>query len=216
MEQAITNSSKVYVESDYKTIDSRIKAFCADHCEGQILTEIVKDEQGHVIFKAHAVVNGVIRGTGHAHELEGSSNINNTSHYEACETTAVGRALAFSGYCNAGSLTSYEEVENAKLQQSQINAHKQTLEVATTYISKAFHRAIDNKDEEQIEECQIAMRGNDKLRERVNATLSDAHKVFLIARGKKMRDEREARFAEKQANTIDRRHAIEQKYGRKH
>ena len=216
MEQAITNSSKVYVESDYKTIDSRIKAFCADHCEGQILTEIVKDEQGHVIFKAHAVVNGVIRGTGHAHELEGSSNINNTSHYEACETTAVGRALAFSGYCNAGSLTSYEEAENAKLQQSQINTHKQTLEVATTYISKAFHQAINDENEEQIEECQIAMRGNDKLREGVNETLSDAHKVFLISRVKKMRDERKARNEKRRADIIESRHIIEQKYGRKH
>ena len=216
MEEAIKNLPKTYIVTNFKNIDSRIKAFCSDHSEGQILTEIVKDEQGHVIFKAHAVVDGVIRGTGHAHELEGSSNINNTSHYEACETTAVGRALAFLGYSSDSTLASYEEIENAKLQQSQISTHKQTLEVATTYISKALHRAIDKKNEVQIEECQIAMRGNDKLREGVNATLSDAHKVFLIARGKKMRDDREARFAEKQANSIDRRHAIEQKYGRKH
>ena len=216
MEQAITNSSKIYVENDYKNIDSRIKAFCADHSQGQILTEIVKDELGHVIFKAHAVVDGLIRGTGHAHELEGASNINDTSHYEACETTAVGRALAFLGYCNAGSLTSYEETENAKLQQSQISAHKQTLEIATTYISKAYQQAISNENEEQIEECQRAMMGNDKLRERVNATLSDAHVAFLVARGKRIRDERKAYEEKRRADIIESRHIIEQKYGRKH
>ena len=78
-------------EADYSKISSRVKAFCSTFETAQILTEIVKDELGHVIFKAHAVVDGTIKGTGHAHEVEGSSNANNTSHYEVCETIAVGR-----------------------------------------------------------------------------------------------------------------------------
>ena len=192
--------TKVQGGADYAMVHERVKAFCKRYENGQILTEIVKDEQGHVIFKAHAVVDGVIRGTGHAHELEGSSNINNTSHYEACETSAVGRALAFLGYSPDGSLASYEEIENAKLQQSQIGIHKMTLDVATTYISHVFRTAIDEENEEQIAECQKDMRGNDALRSSVNATLSDEQKEFLVARQKQMTAERKLKAEEKQAN----------------
>jgi hypothetical protein len=201
--------------SDYAMVHERVKAFCGTYANGQILTEIVKDEQGHVIFKAHAVVDGVIRGTGHAHELEGSSNINNTSHYEACETSAVGRCLAFLGYSPDGSLASYEEIENAKLQQSQIGLHTQTLDVASAYVSTAFQMAIDEENEEQIAECQKDMRGNDPLRRAVNATLSDAQVKYLVERQAKISEAKKEKakakhetnvehakaFAEKQKNT---------------
>ncbi len=177
-------------EADYSKISSRVKAFCSTYETAQILTEIVKDERDHVIFKAHAVVDGTIKGTGHAHEVEGSNNTNNTSHYEVCENIAVGRALAFIGYSEADSLASYEEIENSKLQETQVALHKATLEVATTFLSRAFKNAIDERDEEKIAECQKDMRGNDPLRQEVNATLEDAHKEFLIERGRRIMEER--------------------------
>ena len=74
---------------DYSKISSRVKAFCSTYESAQILTEIVKDERECVIFKAHALVEGTVRGTGHAHEVEGSSNINNTSHYQVCENLSL-------------------------------------------------------------------------------------------------------------------------------
>ena len=95
-----------------------------------------------MIFKAHALVDGTIKGTGHAHEVEGSNNINNTSHYEVCENIAVGRALAFIGYSETDSLASYEEIENSKLQETQVALHKETLEVAANYLSVIFKKAI--------------------------------------------------------------------------
>jgi len=193
-------TTKVHGGADYAMVHERVKAFCARYENGQILTEIVKDEQGHVIFKAHAVVDGLIRGTGHAHELEGSSNINNTSHYEACETSAVGRSLAFLGYSPDGSLASYEEIENAKLQQSNIGLHKLTLDVATTYIAHVFQNAINEENEEQIAECQKDMRGNDPLRSAVNATLSDEQKEFLIERQKQMTADRKLKSEQKTAD----------------
>ena len=177
-------------EADYSKISSRVKAFCSTFETAQILTEIVKDERDHVIFKAHAVVDGTIKGTGHAHEVEGSNNTNNTSHYEVCENIAVGRALAFIGYSEADSLASYEEIENSKLQESQVALHKATLEVAATYLSRAFKNAVDERNEEKIAECQRDMRGNDPLRQEVNATLEDAHKEFLIERGRRIQEER--------------------------
>ena len=177
-------------DADYSKISSRVKAFCSTYETAQILTEIVKDERDHVIFKAHAVVDGTIRGTGHAHEVEGSNNTNNTSHYEVCENIAVGRALAFIGYSDADILASYEEIESSKLQESQVALHKATLEVAKTYLSVIFKNAIDERDEEKIAECQKDMRGNDPLRQEVNATLEDAHKEFLIERGRRIMEER--------------------------
>ena len=177
-------------DADYSKISSRVKAFCSTFETAQILTEIVKDERDHVIFKAHAVVDGTIRGTGHAHEVEGSNNTNNSSHYEVCETIAVGRALAFIGYSEADSLASYEEIENSKLQESQVALHKATLEVAATYLSRAFKNAVDERNEEKIAECQKDMRGNDPLRQEVNATLEDTHKEFLIERGRRIMEER--------------------------
>ena len=177
-------------DADYSKISSRVKAFCSTYETAQILTEIVKDERDSIIFKAHAVVDGTIKGTGHAHEVEGSNNTNNTSHYEVCENIAVGRALAFIGYSEADSLASYEEIENSKLQESQVALHKATLEVAATYLSRAFKNAVDERNEEKIVECQKDMRGNDPLRQEVNATLEDAHKEFLIERGRRIQEER--------------------------
>ena len=178
---------------DYSKISARIKAFSSTYETAQILTEIVKDEEDHVIFKAHAVVDGLVRGTGHAHEVEGSSNINNSSHYEACETIAVGRALAFIGYSEADSLASYEEIESSKLQEFKVALHKETLKVATTYMSLAFKNAIDEENEEKIVECQKDMRGNDPLRSAVSTTLSDEQKEFLIARQKQFTADRKAK-----------------------
>jgi len=185
-------------EADYSKISSRVKAFCSTYETAQILTEIVKDERDHVIFKAHAVVDGTIRGTGHAHEVEGSNNTNNTSHYEVCENIAVGRALAFIGYSEADSLASYEEIENSKLQESQVALHKETLEVATTYMSLAFKNAVDERNEEKIANCQKDMRGNDPLRSAVGATLSEEQKEFLIERQKQMTADRKAKSEAKE------------------
>lgn len=193
-------TTKVQGGADYAMVHERVKAFCSRYENGQILTEIVKDEQGHVIFKAHAVVDGLIRGTGHAHELEGSSNINNTSHYEACETSAVGRSLAFLGYSPDGSLASFEEIQNAQLQKAQIGLDKKTLAVASDYISYVFIQAIESDNEEQIAECQKDMLGNDPLRQAVNAKLSEEHKEYLVERGKKIQAERQLKSEKKLAD----------------
>ena len=193
---------------DYAMVHERVKAFCQRYETGQILTEIIKDEQGHVIFKAHAVVDGLIRGTGHAHELEGSNNINNTSHYEACETSAVGRSLAFLGYSPDGSLASYEEIANAELQQSNIKEHEITLKVAVDYISAALHVAIFEDDEEGILEVLKSMHGNQTLRQKVNETLDNQQKAYLTARQAKISEAKKIKSAEKHERNIDAAHKL--------
>ena len=196
---------------DYAMVHERVKAFCQRYETGQILTEIIKDEQGHVIFKAHAVVDGLIRGTGHAHELEGSNNINNTSHYEACETSAVGRSLAFLGYSPDGSLASYEEIANAELQQSNIKEHEITLKVAVDYISAALHVAIFEDNEEGILEVLKSMFGNQTLRQKVNETLDNQQKAYLTERQAKLTKAAKIKAAEKHERNIDAAHKLANK-----
>ena len=202
MDTSNMNSVTVQCGVDYATVESRVRAFCSEHQNGQILTELVKndDHTGEVIFKAHAVVDGVIRGTGHAMEMRGSSNINKTSHIECAETSAVGRCLAFGiGLMSSGAINSYEEIENAKLQHSNIELHEKTLTIASGYVSKAFINAIENDDEEQILECQADMRGNEPLRQAVNETLSSEHKTYLIERQQGLTAERNAKAEAKHA-----------------
>lgn len=111
---------------EYAEVNQRIKAFRFLYPEGQIKTELITNELQEnnkhiVIFKASVYSdNGNLLGTGTAYEVEGSSFINNTSYIENCETSAVGRALAMCGIGIDTSIASYEEVENAKLQQQAV------------------------------------------------------------------------------------------------
>ena len=189
--------------AQYAMVVNRVHKFVEDHATGQILTEIVKDEDGHVIFKAHAVIDGIIRGTGHAHELEGSSNINKTSHYECAETSAVGRALAMCGYMPSGQVASFEEIENAKLQQSNIAEHVLTLASAVAYVSTVFIMAIDNEDEESILEVLADFKGNTPLKTAVWKTLSPEQAKFMTDRAVKIADAKKEKKEDKHERNVE-------------
>lgn len=104
---------KAYVE-----VNERIKAFRQLFPNGTITTEIMHLEDGVCVIKATAMASGVILGTGHAYEKEGSTFINKTSYIENAETSAVGRALGMVGIGIDTSVASYEEVANAMENQS--------------------------------------------------------------------------------------------------
>lgn len=103
---------------EYAEVNQRIKAFRMVEPNGSILTEILSNSNGVVVFKA-SVLNGDgnILATGHAYEKEDSSFINKTSYIENCETSAVGRALGLCGFGIDTSIASYEEVKNAVINQ---------------------------------------------------------------------------------------------------
>jgi len=190
---------KVQGGADYAMVVTRIHSFVQQHANGQILTEIVKDEDGVVVFKAHAVIDGIIRGTGHAMEREGSNNINKTSHYECAETSAIGRALAMIGYMPSGAIASYEEVENAKLQQSKIKEHELTSASAVAYISQAFQSAIEEENEEGILEVLADFKGNTPLKTAVWKTLNAEQAEFMTERAKGLAEEKKAKSEDKLA-----------------
>jgi len=105
---------------NYETVASRIQKFWDEYPNGKILTELVENGGNYWIFKATVYLEGVTNpvATGHAHEVIGASQINKTSALEVCETSAVGRALAFFGYHGSG-IASVEEITRAKQRQAE-------------------------------------------------------------------------------------------------
>ena len=195
---ATVKTTKVQGGADYAMVVNRVHAFKEMYENGQILTEIVSDKDGQIIFKAHAVVDGVITGTGHAKEDMGSSNINSTSHVECAETSAIGRALAFGiGLMPSGQIASYEEVENAKLQQSHIAVHELTMASAVAYISQALSMAIEEADEEGILEVLTNFKGNVPLKTAVWKELRSDESAYMTERAVKIADEAKTKKADK-------------------
>ena len=195
---ATVKTTKVQGGADYAMVVNRVHAFKEMYENGQILTEIVHNKDGQVIFKAHAVVDGVITGTGHAKEDMGASNINKTSHIECAETSAIGRALAFGvGLMPSGQVASFEEIENAKLQQSHITHHELTMASAVAYISQALSMAIEEADEEGILEVLTNFKGNVPLKSAVWKELRSDESAYMTERAVKIADEAKTKKADK-------------------
>jgi hypothetical protein len=81
-----------------------------------IVTKIISVDKETVVMQADIFVDGKHVSTGHAEENRKASRINTTSALENCETSAVGRALAFCAFISDG-IASAEEVSAAIEQQ---------------------------------------------------------------------------------------------------
>jgi hypothetical protein len=88
---------------NYATVQERIAQFYQDFPDGSIRTFMVVHDGPEVIFEARVyrtpeeAAMGVYT-SGWAREIEGKTPVNRTSHLENAESSAVGRALANSGY----------------------------------------------------------------------------------------------------------------------
>lgn len=98
----------------YTPVNERIKAFRMLYPEGGIETRIEHLDGSRVIIKA-TVSDGAGRtlSTGHACEIDGANYINQTSHIENCETSAIGRALGALGIGIDTAVCSLEEIQRA-------------------------------------------------------------------------------------------------------
>lgn len=98
---------------EYKTVALRVDEFRADHPDWTIDPTIVEADERIVVMRCEILdENGRLRAAGQAEENRTDGKINRTSAMENCETSAVGRALAFLGY--AGSeIASADEVASA-------------------------------------------------------------------------------------------------------
>jgi hypothetical protein len=127
----MTNTGKVNIRGkEYLTVAYSIKQFRVDHPDWQIHTDIIKMDDDRVVVRAEIADSaGVTVATGHAEEKRSASQINQTSALENCESSAVGRALAFAGY-GGSEIASADEVQNAIYQQENKNPRVEKMTAA--------------------------------------------------------------------------------------
>ena len=103
---------------DYATVALRLGVLRRNlGGKASITTEILHNDSETCVVKAAVAINGAVIATGLAEEKKNATRINQTSALENCETSAVGRALAFCGMTN-DKIASAEEVSAAIEQQS--------------------------------------------------------------------------------------------------
>ncbi len=113
----------------YVEVNERIKFFRQEeqYKNWTIMSEFtVLDSEQAVCRTTIADDTGRVIATGHAHEMQGASNINKTSYVENCETSAIGRALAMLGIGIDTSIASANEVSDAIAKQSSEAPKKET------------------------------------------------------------------------------------------
>lgn len=110
---AVTIHGKVYL-----TVARRVTDFRSDHPTWSISSKVLSSAD---VVQVKATIkddSGRVVATGFAEEIRGSTNILKTSALETCETSAVGRALAFLGYAGT-EIAGAEEISNALEQQKE-------------------------------------------------------------------------------------------------
>ena len=127
---------------EYTEVKDRLIAFADEYPQATIQTfiesvrEIIDTPTGETcneyIVRATVIPNPIQEPEwfyiGHAAERDNTGFVNKTSALENCETSAVGRALAFAGFGGDFAIASKEEVDNAKAKQKQINPTIKSLE----------------------------------------------------------------------------------------
>lgn len=103
---------------EYLTVARRINDFREKHPDYGVHTEILSIDESTVVCRAIITdANGRQVSSGIAEEHRRASKINQTSATENCETSAVGRALAFLGMAGT-EIASADEVAGAIAQQN--------------------------------------------------------------------------------------------------
>lgn len=121
---------------EYFTVAERMGQLVKNHKQDYSLKTNVTEEGEYVRCKAVIVLYNNQQERefhGSAEEVRGSSQINTTSAWENCETSAIGRALSAAGY-SGHEYASANEVQNAVAQQKEV---KKTTKKAPNTASKA-------------------------------------------------------------------------------
>ena len=99
--------------ADYEPVEVRLEKFIKDYPAFRISTELEVVEATRYIVKAYLFKDSqdsVAWATGYAEETVTTRGVNQTSALENCETSAIGRALAYAGYAPKGKRPSREEM----------------------------------------------------------------------------------------------------------
>ena len=130
-------------QSEYATVALRVGV--ARRVLGSSLsisTEVVSIDKETVVMKATVEIDRIFISTGYAEEKRTASRINQTSALENCETSCVGRALAFAGFTN-DKLASADEV-SAAIEQQDKKIQKALSELKTISHAGSFNQWLTN------------------------------------------------------------------------
>lgn len=87
---------------NYEPVATRLTRWLeATSGQTSVITEMVYRGDDWCTFKAQLIVEGIVVATGWAEEHVTERGVNQTSHVENCETSAVGRALANAGFAGS-------------------------------------------------------------------------------------------------------------------
>lgn len=135
--------------SEYVLVKDRVIFFNENYMNGAIITEMVKYENGQVIFKATAMpdVDKPSRFfTGHSQAVEGVGYINKTSALENAETSAVGRALGFLGIGVIDGVASADEIAKATAMEKK---GKPPVDSDPAWISEGDAKSVEKERENE-------------------------------------------------------------------
>lgn len=118
---------------EYKTVALRVNEFREAYgVDYGIETDLISNADLVVMKAVIKNTKGDVVASGYAEEVRGSSNINQTSALENCETSAIGRALAAFGLAGT-EYASANEVSDAIIQQKAISARKEVSDYFVKY-----------------------------------------------------------------------------------
>ena len=146
------NSGKVSYEGrTYQTVAYRLAEFRKLYPVDSgwaITTECLSSDDEKVTFKATIKTpEGKAVATGHAQEKRNSSDINRTSAFENCETSAIGRALASCGFIGSEFASADEVALAIREQDSQAEAKPHIEETEPQAKSQTSQAALPAKPE---------------------------------------------------------------------
>ena len=123
---------------DYMTVEERLGMFRKMRPDWSIVTTLEYSDAERVVVRA--VISdeaGRVISTGLAEEYRKASKINETSAVENCETSAIGRALAFYGLTGGG-IASADEIVKAAVTEFSQAADADALKAAYAHWYKTF------------------------------------------------------------------------------
>lgn len=89
--------------ANYEPVSSRLARWLQDGQPGthRVVTHLVQYTDERCVFRAELWLDNLLLATGWAEETRGEGHVNRTSHFENCETSALGRALANAGFAGS-------------------------------------------------------------------------------------------------------------------
>lgn len=89
--------------ANYEPVSSRLARWLQDNQPGvhRVVTHLAQYTEERCVFRAELYLDNLLLATGWAEETRGEGHVNRTSHFENCETSALGRALANAGFAGS-------------------------------------------------------------------------------------------------------------------